>query len=88
MPGATKGQRGAGLTITVPDGRRLHITVTDHGPGLGPWTAGVGLASMRERVEQVGGTLQIRTGQPGTSVIADIPIPSRRAAQGRTRWPR
>ena len=44
------------------DGRQLELTVQDDGQGLPPTpTLGLGMASMRERAEELGGTLVGRT---------------------------
>ncbi len=53
----------------------LDITVTDDGSGLAAdATAGVGLASMRERAAEVGGTFDLQTGPTGTTVTARLPL--------------
>lgn len=39
--------------------------------------SGHGLISMRERAEELGGSLQIRTGSGGTTVTATLPLPER-----------
>jgi hypothetical protein len=54
----------------------LRIDVTDDGSGM-PLHAnpGVGLSSMRERAEELGGTLEIRsTGSKGTQITALLPL--------------
>jgi PAS domain S-box-containing protein len=62
------------------------LQVIDEGSGIQPknwgdrnqdWMGafGVGLRSMNERVRQLGGDLQISSGQGGTSVTATVPIP-------------
>lgn len=53
----------------------LEVVVSDSGAGTRPWTEGVGIASMRERVEQLGGSLDIASGQGGGSVRARLPLP-------------
>ncbi|MEO5918552.1 MAG: GAF domain-containing sensor histidine kinase [Candidatus Limnocylindrales bacterium] len=63
-------------TATGDTGRMLEISVTDDGRGL-PATLrpGIGLASMRERAAEVGGTCEIGSGPgSGTRVIARLPI--------------
>jgi signal transduction histidine kinase len=39
-----------------------------------PFAVGVGIASMQERMKQVGGRLQIKSGKDGTTVWAAVPI--------------
>jgi signal transduction histidine kinase len=53
-----------------PDGDRLRIAVRDGGTAPGEWVPGVGLTSMRERAEQLGGTF--RAG--GGCVEVTLPI--------------
>ena len=67
----------AWVTLSVSDGR-LQLTVTDDGVGfvMAPESrTGLGVASMKERMRMVGGSLSINTlpGQ-GTTVIASVPI--------------
>jgi NarL family two-component system sensor histidine kinase LiaS len=53
------------------------LTIQDDGRGFDPERLsgeGLGLSSMRERVEALGGSLQIISGHEGTSVQAYIPI--------------
>ena len=40
----------------------------------GEWTPGVGLASMRERASEVGGSLDITTNGDGSLVRASLPF--------------
>jgi signal transduction histidine kinase len=60
---------------------RLLVRIRDNGHGMtgaarpdGPIRMGVGVAGMRARLEQFGGSLRIRTGQGGTSILAMIPV--------------
>jgi two-component system NarL family sensor kinase len=63
-------------------GDEVELRVSDDGSGfddgekpLGPNEPGhIGLATMRERAELVGGRLEIRTGPKGSTVIARVPI--------------
>jgi signal transduction histidine kinase len=62
---------------------RLHVMVKDNGIGLDPdfdAVAGVGLRSMRERIEEFGGSMVLKSGKNGTSVIASIPLAQARLA--------
>ena len=63
------------LTVEVTD-TAMSLTVTDNGIGLGDANQpGVGLLSMRERAEELGGTLELCATHPsGTQVRATLPI--------------
>ena len=63
----------AHVTLTV-GANGLGIVVTDAGSGGRPWRPGVGMASMRERAEQVGGRLSAAPGPAGGRVEACIPL--------------
>jgi signal transduction histidine kinase len=52
----------------------LHLEVQDDGTSAEEWRPGVGLASMKERAEQVGGTLVAQAGDRGGRVTAAIPL--------------
>jgi signal transduction histidine kinase len=56
-------------------GRRVTLEVGDDGHGFTPEapTGGVGLASMRQRATDVGGTLTIKSGASGTVVRMTVP---------------
>ncbi len=59
-------------------GDGLHVQVRDDGTGVvAPREGGVGLASMRERAEEIGGRLEI-VADPGrgTTVTAVLPLPT------------
>ncbi len=57
-------------------GGQVIMTVSDDGRGFDPdkATGGYGLKSMRERVEALGGTLEIRSGGNGTQITASMPM--------------
>ncbi|HEX8744687.1 MAG TPA: sensor histidine kinase [Thermoleophilaceae bacterium] len=62
-------------------GDEVELRVSDDGDGfrgpgpLSPSTSGhIGLASMRERAELIGGRLDIETGERGTKVVARAPL--------------
>jgi signal transduction histidine kinase len=58
------------------EGGTLHVTVEDTGAGLAPDRgAGVGLSSMRERAEELGGTFDVETtAGAGTTVRVRLPL--------------
>jgi signal transduction histidine kinase len=63
----------------------LHLVIADDGCGLDPIhslaTAGNGLATMRERAEELRGRLHIVGGQ-GTTVVAELPLLARTGSAG------
>jgi signal transduction histidine kinase len=67
------GSDAATLRIGLADGR-LRVAVRDGGHGAHDWTPGVGLASMRERAAEVGGTFRIIPGADGSLVEALLPL--------------
>lgn len=74
--------RYAQVSLTL-SGERLQVIISDDGLGFDPSPvvtqpgAGFGLRSMRERVDALGGTLQIDSGpEKGTRVVVNVPIPS------------
>ncbi|MEZ4670763.1 MAG: histidine kinase [Anaerolineae bacterium] len=64
------------VRLSLPDD--LCVEITDDGRGLPKVVqAGVGLASMRERAEELGGTCHAEVlPQGGTTVVAHLPLPS------------
>ncbi len=75
------GASACAVTVQRAD-RLLRVTVSDDGAGLpaAPTAEvgsrhGVGLSSIRSRVEEVGGTLQISTGPAGTRLEVVLPVP-------------
>jgi PAS domain S-box-containing protein len=69
----------------------IHLEVSDEGKGIppdkqldlnSPATLGVGFRGMRERIRQLGGTLQIHSRGHGTTVEATLPIEQVRTQQG------
>ena len=65
------------------------LIVKDHGVGIpgdvlerfrSSGTSGVGLAGMRERVRELGGTFEVSSGAEGTVLRVTLPVPSRQAA--------
>lgn len=84
---AVRHSRCRELTIRlVGSGRQLTLTVTDDGRGFDVSTGmgrGLGLVSMRERVESIGGRLTIESASgAGTRVEADVPYASSASGSG------
>jgi signal transduction histidine kinase len=79
LQNATKHARGATtVSISLKRHREMHFEVRDDGRGFSPpdVRSGQGLANMRDRIEAVGGTVDIRsTPETGTSVIGNIANP-------------
>jgi signal transduction histidine kinase len=85
--GRHAGAKQVSITLRTVDGE-VELRVSDDGAGfedgqqpLGPNEPGhIGLATMRERAELIGGRLVIRTGDKGSTVIARVPL--ERALEG------
>ena len=62
------------------DGAQFSVLIEDHGSGFDPadqakHQAGIGLRSMRERVEGIGGTITIESSpQSGTRIHVNVPM--------------
>jgi len=68
------GSKTAKVVVAQGDSE-LTLEVTDEGSGIPPdHVKGLGLLSMRERVAQLGGRLEINSGGGGTSIKAVLPI--------------
>lgn len=73
------GARHATVLLGAHDGG-LTLVVTDDGSGFdvdAAWNTGLGLASMRERIDAIGGALDIRS-WPGGGTRVSITVPSDR----------
>lgn len=51
----------------------LHCEVLDDGGPTGPWSPGIGIAGMRERVAELGGTCDVGSGPHGGHVRVCVP---------------
>ncbi len=62
--------------VSVNGMGKLHLEITDDGTGLPPaHRSGVGLISMRERAEEVGGRFSVESRDlQGTKVVVDLPL--------------
>jgi signal transduction histidine kinase len=63
----------ATVALAVEDGR-LSLRVTDDGSPTAVWHAGTGLSSMRERVDELGGSCTIGPGNSGGMVSVSFPL--------------
>jgi two-component system NarL family sensor kinase len=75
------GARKARISIERGDGT-VRMSISDDGQGISKeklkriaaGQSGVGVAGMRERVKQLGGTFQIRSNGPGTTLDVELPF--------------
>jgi signal transduction histidine kinase len=76
LENVSKHSQARTCSIRFANHNGLEIEITDDGIGLPPnITLGVGLRSMRERAEELGGTCTIERGKDaGTHVLACLPI--------------
>jgi signal transduction histidine kinase len=73
----------ARITLQV-DAEQVQLQISDNGKGIPEErlrrlredgsAAGVGLAGMRERVRELGGSLAINSASPGTTITVTIPV--------------
>jgi signal transduction histidine kinase len=79
------GSSTASIKIYPSDDKMLVVQVCDQGKGIPSGiqltmslgaSHGVGLSGMRERVRELGGTLDIQSGENGTTVTAEFPVTS------------
>ena len=76
------GSRTAGVRV-AKGSSAISLEIWDKGKGLAesgadgaPASLGVGILSMRERVQQLGGTLEVQSNNPGTLIQVVLPLPS------------
>ena len=68
--------RRVGLTL-APDQNELRVTVTDDGVGFDPQArmgAGIGLLSIQERVQAIGGTFEVKS-EAGRGARISLSVP-------------
>jgi signal transduction histidine kinase len=63
----------AQVAMAMADGW-LSLTIADDGSNDAGWEPGVGLASMRERAEELGGTLRVMARMDGSTIDARLPV--------------
>lgn len=73
------------VELNVRDGRQLHLVIADDGIGFQESTVqyGVGIRSMKERAEELGGTCELVSSDQGTTVDVVIPIGKVEAESGK-----
>jgi two-component system, NarL family, sensor kinase len=64
----------ASIALWVDDNHQLQMKITDDGDVRTPWTAGVGLSSMRERAAALGGWVSAGPGASGGEVRVSLPL--------------
>jgi signal transduction histidine kinase len=74
--------------IFQPGPEQVSLTIKDHGVGISrellerfhsSGTSGVGLAGMRERVREFGGSFEVTSGHDGTCLRVTVPVPRHQA---------
>ena len=63
------------MVLTYRDEGRVHLRVEDDGRGAETLTGGFGLVGIRERAEQLGGTVHYRSA-PGQGFTLDVELPA------------
>ena len=77
LTNAAKHGRAKRTVVEVhEDDAAVHVSVRDDGEGFDTTshTDGFGLLGMRERVEMLGGSLEIKSGSDGTTIGAVLPV--------------
>lgn len=78
LTNARRHSNGTGARVRIgvtAEGSELLVEITDNGHGMPDGAPpGVGLSSMRTRVEAVGGRLAIATSASGTAIRAELPL--------------
>jgi signal transduction histidine kinase len=78
LANAARHARASRVTLTVHAEEELEVRVVDNGVGTGgsssPDGSGLGVPSMRQRAEEVGGHLELTSSDAGTTVLALLPL--------------
>jgi signal transduction histidine kinase len=78
LTNAARHSGGDRATVTLcADGDTLAVEVRDNGHPATAWSPGVGLTSMRERAEMLGGTVATGADADGGAVSARLPLAAR-----------
>lgn len=90
LANTTRHSRATGVDVTLDFGDdRVAVDITDDGVGFDPGSvpepapeSGFGLAAMRARVDDLGGTFTVRSTEgEGTSITAVLPLPSESSSE-------
>ena len=84
LTNAAKHAHASSARIELELGEISRVTIVDDGVGGADVTTGSGLRGLVDRVEAVGGRLDLSTGPTGTSVIATLPTHAGDRGEGRT----
>jgi NarL family two-component system sensor histidine kinase LiaS len=83
LANVTRHSRATAVEVHLAcEGDHVTLTITDNGHGFDPTAVaaaeaageGMGLQSMRERMEEIGGKLIVESDETGTKITADTPI--------------
>ncbi len=77
LTNAVKHAGGADIHVSIADEDEVTVRVRDEGPGFDPDARheGFGLIGIRERIELIGGTLRVDSGNgTGTTIQASLPV--------------
>ncbi len=90
LQNAVKYSRAREVTVHLSAGSDvLALTIADDGVGFdvdAAWGKGLGLISMNERLEVMGGTIEIRSGPAGTRLEIVVPLPAVQDTASVKRW--
>jgi two-component system, NarL family, sensor kinase len=75
LTNAVRHARARHCTVRLRMNGLLEVEVADDGHGVGASSPGVGLTSMRERADELGGSCSVRPGPAGGTVVrAELPL--------------
>ncbi|WP_290859488.1 histidine kinase [Hamadaea sp.] len=74
LTNVTRHAAATAVTVTIAVGTEVEVSVVDNGRNGGPWPAGVGLTSIRERAAELGGLCTAGPGPGGGRVMAVLPL--------------
>jgi two-component system NarL family sensor kinase len=81
LANVTRHSTGRFCKVRITAAEELVLTVDSDGPAPPSWSSGVGLRSMADRAEELGGSVTAGPNGQGWRVQARLPLPSGNAAQ-------